>query len=241
MIPAAPTKYVESKDQAIAREEQGLLAYLHKAGQALVETNRPIHAAVHMGEPADEIIDFARQEGTDLILMATHGRSGLRETLHGSVTAAVVRSGVAPVLMVRPKEDGKSNRSSKPVRVLLIDGHDEARDTLARRLRRDGRLELIGATASLPEAAGLLASADIVLLDVHGRERRGVDTCRAILEVTDAPLVAFTSFMTPELWSEVKQAGAVDYLLKHVDTERLGSELVRLAKRRPARLAGVKA
>jgi nucleotide-binding universal stress UspA family protein len=35
--------------------------------------------------------------------MATHGRSGLREIVHGSVAAAVLRSGVAPVLLVRPK------------------------------------------------------------------------------------------------------------------------------------------
>ena len=104
MIPAAPTKYVERKDQAMAREEQGLLAYLHKAGQALVETNRPIHAAVHMGEPADEIIDFANQDGTDLIVMATHGRSGFQHMLLGSVAERVVRKAPCPVLVVREGE-----------------------------------------------------------------------------------------------------------------------------------------
>lgn len=232
MIAAPPTKYAESKDQAIAREEQRLLEYLHKAGQPLAETNRQIHAAVRMGEPAEEIVDFAKKDGTDLIIMATHGRSVLRETLQGSITAAVIRSGVAPVLVMRSKEPAHRSKSSKPVRVLLIDGHDQARDTLTRRLRRDSRLELIGATAGLAEARELLSRADIVLLDVHGREGDGVEACRAVRELTNAPLVAFASFMTPELWSEVKQAGAVDYLLKHVDTERLVKELVRLAERR---------
>lgn len=103
MISAPPTKYAETKGQAIAREEQGLLDYLHKAGQTLLETGRPIHAAVHLGEPAEEIVEFAKSEGSDVIVMATHGRSGLQETLQGSVTAAVIRSGVAPVLVVRPK------------------------------------------------------------------------------------------------------------------------------------------
>jgi nucleotide-binding universal stress UspA family protein len=56
-----------------------------------------------MGEPAKEIIDFARRGQFDLIVMATHGRSGLQRTLHGSVTAAVIRSGVAPVLVIPAK------------------------------------------------------------------------------------------------------------------------------------------
>ncbi len=238
MISATPPEYAETKDQAIAREEQELLTYLHNAGHHLVETARPVHAAVHFGEPAQEIIDFAKKDGVDLIVMATHGRSGLRETLQGSVTATVIRSGVAPVLVLRPKKRTKADNTSTPVGVLLIDSHDDARATLAKRLRRDRRLELVGATASLSEAADLLASSDIVLLDVHEREGRGVDACRAIRKLTHAPVVTLTSFMTPELWAEVKEAGAVDYLLKHVDTDQLGSELVRLAKGRPAGLAG---
>lgn len=79
-----------------------------------------------------------------------------------------------------------------------------------------------------------------MLLDVQDREGRGADACRAAREMTDAPLVAFTSFMTPELWSDVRKAGAIDYLLKHVDTERLAGELVRLAKRRRASPVGLK-
>jgi len=59
---------------------------------------------VVMGEePAAAIIAFARRADVDFIVMATHGRSGLREVVQGSVAAEVVRSGVAPVLLVRPK------------------------------------------------------------------------------------------------------------------------------------------
>ena len=90
------------------REEHELLEYVAEVGRALVETGRPVHSAVHFGEPAGEIIEFARRGQFDLIVMATHGRSGLRETLQGSVTAAVIRSGVAPVLVLRP---GKRKRA----------------------------------------------------------------------------------------------------------------------------------
>ncbi len=119
------------------------------------------------------------------------------------------------------------------VRVLLVDDHDDARTTLARRLSRDRRLELIGAAASLKDAANLLPDAqpDIVLLDMHGLGQHGVDACRTLRSLTDAPVVAFASFMTPELWAAAREAGAVAYLLKHIDTERISRELVRLAER----------
>jgi nucleotide-binding universal stress UspA family protein len=100
--PGSPA-YAESKDQAVERREQEMLDYLHLAGRPLLKAGRPVHAAVHFGDPAREIVDLAKRGRYDVIVMATHGRSGLRRTLQGSVTAEVVRSGVAPVLVVRPK------------------------------------------------------------------------------------------------------------------------------------------
>jgi nucleotide-binding universal stress UspA family protein len=53
-------------------------------------------------QPAEAIIAYLVDHPTDLVVMATHGYSGLRHLLAGSVTEAVVRSGVAPVVAVRP-------------------------------------------------------------------------------------------------------------------------------------------
>jgi nucleotide-binding universal stress UspA family protein len=53
------------------------------------------------GDPVRGIIDVAREEHVDLIVMATHARSALSELAHGSVAEGVVRSGVAPVTLVR--------------------------------------------------------------------------------------------------------------------------------------------
>jgi nucleotide-binding universal stress UspA family protein len=110
VLPASPPAYAESKGQALARREDELLTYLNDAGKALVATGHPVHAAVHFGHPAKEIVGFAKRGGFDLIVMATHGRSGLSERLHGSVTAEVIRSGVAPVLVVRPRDRTKKRR-----------------------------------------------------------------------------------------------------------------------------------
>jgi nucleotide-binding universal stress UspA family protein len=52
------------------------------------------------GPPAEEILDFAREQKCDLIVMPTHGHTGLRRLLAGSVTEQVVRGAPCPVLMV---------------------------------------------------------------------------------------------------------------------------------------------
>lgn len=54
------------------------------------------------GEPAEEIIKAAGEEGVDLIVMGTHGRKGLEYSLFGSVAAKVVRHSPVPVLTINP-------------------------------------------------------------------------------------------------------------------------------------------
>ncbi|MEX0785999.1 MAG: universal stress protein [Dehalococcoidia bacterium] len=113
VIPASDPQYAESRDQAVERREHELLDYLAIAGGPLVKRKPVIHAAVHFGDPAKEIIAYAKREKVDMIVMATHGRSGLSRTLHGSVTSAVIGSGVAPVLVVRPKAVKKRTQPAR--------------------------------------------------------------------------------------------------------------------------------
>jgi nucleotide-binding universal stress UspA family protein len=53
------------------------------------------------GEPADTIVNFAREMGADLIVIGSHGRSGLSRLLMGSVAEHVVRKASCPVLTVK--------------------------------------------------------------------------------------------------------------------------------------------
>ena len=101
VLPAAPPSYAETKDQAIERRDHELLEYLDEVGRPLLETGRPVHAAVHFGQPAREIITFAREGRFDLIIMAARG--------HSSVIAEVIRSGVAAVLV----QPALANRTDK--------------------------------------------------------------------------------------------------------------------------------
>ena len=59
---------------------------------------------VRLGTPFYEIIQFAKETDADLIVMGTHGHSGLAHVLLGSVTEKVVRKAPCPVLTVRDPE-----------------------------------------------------------------------------------------------------------------------------------------
>ena len=52
------------------------------------------------GRPQDVIADYAEEAGVDLIVMGSHGRSGVRRALLGSVTERTLRSTHVPVLVV---------------------------------------------------------------------------------------------------------------------------------------------
>ena len=64
---------------------------------------RSVVIATAEGPPFLEIIRYAKEHEIDLIVMATHGRSGLSHMLIGSVAEKVVRKAPCPVLTVRPK------------------------------------------------------------------------------------------------------------------------------------------
>jgi nucleotide-binding universal stress UspA family protein len=53
------------------------------------------------GIPYEEILKFAKEKGTDLIVIGTHGRKGLDRVLFGSTAERVVRNALCPVLTVR--------------------------------------------------------------------------------------------------------------------------------------------
>lgn len=59
---------------------------------------------VELGSPADVIVNFAREKGVDLIVMATHGRTGITHLMLGSVTEKTIRNSSVPVLAIPWKE-----------------------------------------------------------------------------------------------------------------------------------------
>ena len=98
---AAP-KYVETKTQALQRRDDELAAYLERKAEPLRKLGVEVNTIVQFGNPAERIVSYARRPDIDLVVMATHGRTGLRTVIFGSVAGRVLYSGVRPVLLVRP-------------------------------------------------------------------------------------------------------------------------------------------
>ena len=81
-----------------AREEEAALEAWRAVAEA--RAGRPVRGRLLTGDPARELVRLASEGGCDLVVMGTHGRTGLRRALLGSVAAAVVREAPCPVLVV---------------------------------------------------------------------------------------------------------------------------------------------
>lgn len=75
--------------------------YLGEVARRLEAKGVRVRTLLGLGMPAGEIAEVAKAEKADLIAMTTHGRSGLRRALFGSVAEEVLRSAGVPVLMIR--------------------------------------------------------------------------------------------------------------------------------------------
>ncbi len=73
------------------------LARKHRTPDLTIET------AVIQAKPAEAILSYAEAEGIDLIIMASHGRGGVRRWVYGSVTEKVLRQANRAMLIVRPR------------------------------------------------------------------------------------------------------------------------------------------
>jgi universal stress protein A len=70
-----------------------------------VHAQIPAHALIRTGSPIEDILDAAAKLPADLIVIATHGHTGFKHILLGSVTEHIVRRAPCPVLVVREREN----------------------------------------------------------------------------------------------------------------------------------------
>jgi nucleotide-binding universal stress UspA family protein len=83
------------------RAESVVESVAERAADAGVETV----TAVEPGVPDDVVVEYAADHDCDLVVMGTHGRTGLQRYLLGSVTERTVRRSSVPVLTVRGTDD----------------------------------------------------------------------------------------------------------------------------------------
>ena len=85
------------------------------------------------GHIAEQIVDYAEEQKIDLIVMATHGRSGIRRWILGSVAAKVVSASEQPMLLIRANDTSPKRRKKHIFKKALVplDGSKESESIIS--------------------------------------------------------------------------------------------------------------
>ncbi len=216
----------EVKGQLETAKEQAE-AYLRKFVAAEIQGLEIAGAVVREGLPADAIRRAATDLGADLIVMGTHGRSGLNRLMLGSITERVLRESSVPVLAAR------GDWEDREIRRILCPVNDSG-----------------PARAALAMATGLAVCLDATVRVLHIREPGAPDSisdvCRWIpeeqrrscstLELTGARDVAH------EVVSLAKEADLLVLGAQHrtfFDASVLGANTIRIVRHAPSPVLAV--
>jgi nucleotide-binding universal stress UspA family protein len=86
------------------KQKEGAERYLINVAEELEKRELKVTTMVRTGQQvALEIIDYSKQSGADLIVMCTHGRSGITRWMLGSVAQKVLSRAETPILLIRSK------------------------------------------------------------------------------------------------------------------------------------------
>ena len=99
LVTALPAEYYR-------QAEADSLAALGKIVDPSWATPAGVETAVDWGDAVDGVTSYARDHAIDLVVIATHGRTGLSHILLGSVAERIVRESPCPVLTIRDRDKG---------------------------------------------------------------------------------------------------------------------------------------
>jgi nucleotide-binding universal stress UspA family protein len=215
-------------------------------------------ASLRVGRPFMEIAEAARALAADLVVVTTHGFTGLKHVLLGSTAERVVRHAPCPVLVVR-REAGREAPAAQPTsapggetsalriqRVLMpVDFSEPSREALAyaRQLAEQFHAELILAhVTELPFVDPNLAEIDTQTFEENARQSAQEQLDKAVAALRTAGITASGRLLTGVPWNEVVEfarrepvdlivAGTHGYTgLKHI---LLGSTAERIIRHAP--------
>lgn len=96
----------ETTDRIIQDEEGEADRYLHSLANTLRAEGLRVETRIRVGQAAQAILDEGATAGASLVVMATHGRTGLERLMRGSVASEVLHRGSLPLLLIRPSGVG---------------------------------------------------------------------------------------------------------------------------------------
>lgn len=87
--------------EAVDTQRAAAERYLNDLAEWLIESGISARAVTSIGLPADAIADYATRHGIGLLVVASHGRSGVARWAYGSVAGKLLHAAPAPLLMLR--------------------------------------------------------------------------------------------------------------------------------------------
>jgi nucleotide-binding universal stress UspA family protein len=97
-----PLHWGQYAQQETSRCKEISEKYLSDMQSRFAKANITVRSEILVGKAADEIINFANKTPNGLIVMATHGRSGLSRLVYGSVAASILVGVSNPILLIKP-------------------------------------------------------------------------------------------------------------------------------------------
>ena len=98
-----PLSWEEHVKQITNHVKQVSEQYLAGVEKRLTDAGLKVRSEVLLGKPDVEIVDYAKRNPFNLIIMATHGRSGLSQWAYGSIAHKVLYGVSSPIFLVRPR------------------------------------------------------------------------------------------------------------------------------------------
>jgi nucleotide-binding universal stress UspA family protein len=96
--------------------KSGAEQYVDKPGKDKIT----VQSTILTGDPAQEIVDYANKENIDLIVMSTHGRTGITRWALGSVADRVLRATRKPLALIRAKDIRPNTRPKNIINKILV-------------------------------------------------------------------------------------------------------------------------
>lgn len=98
-----PLTWEEHVKEETARRKRGAEQYLATVEKRLKDAGLNARSEALVGKPAQVIVDYCSKDGFNLIVMATHGRSGLSRWAFGSIAERVLQGTTSPIVVIRPR------------------------------------------------------------------------------------------------------------------------------------------
>jgi nucleotide-binding universal stress UspA family protein len=105
LMPSLPPEFYQENEERARETLHGLL-------KPDWGTPASVTAEVRWGSPVESIVDYAQDHQIDMIVIATHGRTGLSHVLLGSVAERIVREAPCPVLTIRDRHHAPPPRGA---------------------------------------------------------------------------------------------------------------------------------